>query len=419
MCPRRANFGGIVKDVEWEEFVARVREHAPVLVTQIPRGSVEAALEESPRHPLSRLFREPTSASARLTAHAFEKIVPWLETTDGVASRWRWRQQLNLLPEESSASALAEIRALGAMLPAHGSISGGLKVSAHSALGRAADFRVEGLGDDVFIEVCCARLNDTEKGRVEWVNGVEDRTREAARDAAIAELGREVGSTSRATATAQRPNTSHRLQVSASATRAPDGGHVVLQMWEQTLRPYGDPGTDGEGQTLARRLSGKKPPGQIPEGKAGVLWMDLSDPDWNAAVADTLPFEVFNKGLNLANTRGFWHAFYGRKGVTPFMERHAIGFDFGGSRRDLQLFDGRFRHEEQRCWSVAVLRCTDGVVIFEHPNPSVPLPLTVLRELTDIAGYAPYASIHRFDDDAAAVSRRLEHVEKMLAFFAT
>jgi hypothetical protein len=147
--------------------------------------------------------------------------------------------------------------------------------------------------------------------------------------------------------------------------------------------------------------------------------MDLSDPDWAMRVNDTRPVDVFHKGLNLGTTHGIWHSFYGRKGATPMMERHAIAYDSGGKMTTTQLFDGRFRSDDQRDWSAAVLRCVDGIVIFEHPKPTTMLPMSILRQLIDLDGYSPYASIHRFDDDPEAVTRRLDEIEKMLSFYAT
>jgi tetrahydromethanopterin S-methyltransferase subunit G len=47
------------------------------------------------------------------------------------------------------------------------------------------------------------------------------------------------------------------------------------------------------------------------------------------------------------------------------------------------------------------------------------LPMSILRQLIDLDGYSPYASIHRFDDDPEAVTRRLDEIEKMLSFYAT
>jgi hypothetical protein len=254
------------------------------------------------------------------------------------------------------------------------------------------------------------------------MDSVEPEMNATARTAAIESLGSKPGSRTNAVATAEREGVGarrQRHQVSASAVRRHDGGHFVLSMVTKSVRPYGEPRREGDAHTLASRLASKKPPGQVPAGKAGILWMDLSDPDWAMRVNNTRPIEVFHKGLNLGITHGIWHSFYGRKGVTPIMERHAIAYDFGGEMMTPQIFDGRCRSDTQRCWSAAVLRCVDGIVIFEHPKPAVMLPMSIMRQLTDLNGYAPYASIHRFDDDPEAVSRRLDEIEKMLSFYAT
>jgi hypothetical protein len=411
-----------VQDEQWDEIAEDLRKRgAGGLVEAIPRTLVEAATEQDLDHPLARLFCERDSASVRLTSNAVAQISRHLETDAGKHLRPWWESRLKLLVGDSAAGTLAEIRALGVALPTDSTIGHGLRIQPHSASGRASDFRIASETGDVFLEVCCARMNKEEEARLEWIDSVESEMLQLAKNAAVEKLGLNPGATTNATAVLDGKDVGARHgrhDVSVSAMRRPDGGSLVMAVTTRSKRPYGAPGERGDADTLASKLSRKKPPGQIPGANAGILWMDLADPDWEMSVKDTLPVEVFRKGLNLATTRGVWHSFYGRADTTPLLERHAVAFDFGGTLVKRLSSNGRFRDDEQRCWSAAVLRCTNGIVIFEHPDPEVLLPMPILRELTDLDGYAPYASIHRFDEDRQAVARRIEEIDKMLAFYA-
>ena len=265
-------------------------------------------------------------------------------------------------------------------------------------------------------------MNQAEQERVDWIDRVEPEMDATARTAAVEALGAEPGASARAVARVERKGDHRPIQrheVSASAMRRPDGGHVVLSMVVKSVRPYGEPRPEGDAHTLASRLAGKKPPGQVPAGAPGILWMDLSDPDWAMSVKDTLPIEVFRKGLNLGTTHGIWHSFYGRRGQTPLMERTRSRSTSAGESSRRRSSMAVFVAMRNAVGPRAILRCVDGLVIFEHPQgPSTLLPMKVLRELIDLDGYAPYASVHRFDDDPEAVSRRLDEIEKMLAFYA-
>jgi hypothetical protein len=408
-----------LEDAAWEEIERNLREaNAAELIEHVPRRLVEEVIANDSDHPLARLFLEPELPSAWLTSKAIANIKGWLGSERGKSSRPWWTARLKFLTGDSAAGYLAEIRALGVALPSSSTIGDGLKIAPYSAEGRASEFRIEDDTGEVFLEVCCARMNEDEADRVEWIESVEPLMTARAHDAAIEALGIEPGARANATATIERASEGapQRHQVSTSAMRRPDGGHFVISTVVKAVRPYGEPRTEGEAHTLASRLAGKKPPGQVPAGRAAILWMDLSDPDWAMRVRDTLPVDVFRKGLNLGTTHGIWHSFYGRKGVTPLMRRHAIAFNFAGEMATSQIFNGRFFGDAQRCWSAAVLRCVDGLVTFEHPRPNVLLPMPILRELRDLDG--PYASVHRFDEDGDAVTRRLDDIEKMLAFYA-
>lgn len=414
-----------VQDAEWDEMERRlVSQEAGALAALIPRKLVETAMGTGSDHPLARLFLEPSARSVVLTSRALARIAEWLKTPAGIPHQPWWDAKIKLLPGDDAAGTLAEMRAFGALLPTPDTIGDGLDVRPYSAKGKAPDFRIGHDDDAVFVEVCCARMNDDERDRLEDLDAREASMSAKARDAAVEALGTEPGSTVRAIANAEWDSETanpklQRHQVTVDAIRQDNGRPLFLTTSVRVIRPHGAPKPEGDTHTIASRLAGKKIPGQVPSGKAGILWMDLCDPDWAMSVDNTRPAELMWKGLSLATTRGIWHAFYGEKDKTPMMERSAISFADGGHSSSRQVFDGRFRTAEQRCWSIAVLRCTDGIVLFEHPNPEVRIPFSILRELVGIEGYAPDMSIHRFaEDEHDGVSRRLEDVERMLAFYA-
>jgi hypothetical protein len=104
------------------------------------------------------------------------------------------------------------------------------------------------------------------------------------------------------------------------------------------------------------------------------------------------------------------------------MERGAVCLPEAGRLfSHVQLFDGRFRlvDDEARSWSAAVIRCTDGLALFEHPEPLNPLHFRTLRELVALEGYSPTESFHRYSEgDWEGLWQRLEAVETALDFYA-
>ena len=209
-----------------------------------------------------------------------------------------------------------------------------------------------------------------------------------------------------------------RHEMTVGAMALPGGKVATLTLAHRTMQPQGRPRDEADAHAVARSVSGKKPPGQVPSGAPGILWMDFCDAEWALQVADTLPAAIEWKGMPLATTRGVWHAFYGQKGKTPFFIRAAISLGLGDETANVsvQQFDARLRNDAHRCWSAAVLRCLDGVVVFENPNPLVPLPFPVLRELVGLQGYEPELSFHRLDEeDFDGLRGRLE--EKRLRFY--
>lgn len=406
-------------DATWTAAVGALRDQGLLsLATVIPRPSWEAADvdEEHPLHDLLRLrsLRGPT-AYARVTNSALGRIDAWSKAGNSDAWGGWWSGKLRMLEGTPShaAGVLAEIRAFGAMLSTSGNIVHE-DVDPHTdRRNKAPDFRIE--KKNVYVEVCAARINEHESKRQGQLEKEQAVLRERARCAAKAKANTSgvpsrVHESSRIK-TVTGPKATRQETVEAGAFALPDDDGGSAMTLTLTLK-----GPTKPGQTVAKALRGKKPPGQVPEGSAGVLWMDLSQPPWVLQCSDADPARVFWMGMNLASGGGVWHSFYGQKGITPEVERAYVGFPepHPGLRRI--EFDGRFATEEERCWSAAVLRFGDGLVVFEHPSPRVVLPFEVLQWLTALEGYDPMRSLHRFAASDTSLPRRIEDAHRRLCY---
>ncbi len=147
--------------------------------------------------------------------------------------------------------------------------------------------------------------------------------------------------------------------------QGPPGTHVV--------RPAGGkPGDPSETtvENVASKFAQIKSKGlQTVPSKPGVLWLDLQDEDWwTLSARDAAPAWVGNDGSFFSS--GLWHAFYGLKG-TMLLEEQSV------ARRAVSVsypmrFDGMFA--QHRRWSGAVLSFRRDLLLFENPDPEVPLP---------------------------------------------
>lgn len=418
-------------EAEWTRVVNQLNDNgADLFGTMIPRTVIEAALLLGEQHPVAKLVLHPQSAEACATHQALRRIKDWLERAEGEAHQ-SWVDdkihRFTASDEAEAASRLAELRALGTLLSTSGSPKDELaplmpEPNRASGKVRSPDLRLTS-SPMTYIEVCCPRWNDEERARQGRIDEAEklmlaDAT-EKARAGALADAGKRV--VAKATAAWPAPDGStERHEISVGAVALVDSGQVVsFSSAHRFIRPQGPPRDESESHALARRISSKKPPGQIPSGSPGILWMDFCDSDWALRVADTRPVEVEWKELPLATTRGVWHAFYGQRNKSPFFTRAAISLGLGDEMAGVfvQQFDARLRNALHRSWSAAVLRCTDGVVVFESPDPLVPLPFSVLRELVGLEGYSPEMSFHRFAEaDFDGLRARLDDVEKRLRF---
>lgn len=420
-----------MNDVEWAQIVDQLnRSDADLFGSMIPRAVVEAALVRGEKHPVAKLILQPERLEARATHQALRRIKAWLETADGNAHQSWVHSKIHKLvggDEAEATSILAELRALGTLLSTSGCPKDEraplvAEPNSPTGKGKSPDFRLTSL-PPTYIEVCCARWNDGERARQQRIDDAEKamlaEASEKARAAALAAPTSHV--TARATSAWSAPDGStERHELSVSAVALSPEQVITMSLTHRGVQPQGRPKkNETESHALASRVSGKKPPGQVPSGSPGVLWMDFCDSEWALTVADTRPVELEWKQLPLATTRGVWHAFYGQRNKTPFFTRAAISLGLGEERAHvfIQQFDARLRNTEHRCWSAAVLRCIDGVVIFENPDPLVPLPFPVLRELVGLEGYSPEMSFHRFaEGDFDGLRARLDDVEKRLRF---
>ncbi len=410
-------------NARWNQIVNDSETDA--IAAMIPRTIVETALLRGDEHPVSKLINHPARAETRVTNQALTRIKTWLETTKGSPHRSWVEAKINKLNSSDAAEAasrLAELRALGTLLSTSGSPTDGLIPEPNPPTkGRSPDLRLM-LTPTVYIEVCCARWNDDERAKQHRIDEAETEMLALAIEKANAAARAEPGARVTATATKawSAPSGSiERHELSVSSVALEDGNVPTISTAHRVVQPQGSPKAESDGHALARSLSSKKPPGQVPSGSPGILWMDFCDPDWALRVANTRPVETEWKELPLATTRGVWHAFYGQKDKTPLFTRTAISLGLGDEMAGafVQMFDARLRNVAHRGWSAAVLRCTDGVTIFESPDPLVPLPFPVLRELVGLEGYSPEMSFHRFsENDFDGLRARLDDVEKQLRF---
>lgn len=415
-----------------DELRARLLEcGAPTFGAALPEQVLRAILKDR-EHPLRSLFARGSGdrviQSTRLLEDAAVRILEWLTSSGGRGDSGWWAHKLRLLAGRSAAATLAEIRAMGVLLSTDATPTGGLGVfPIPENRSKSPDFRVSAGSSDAYVEVCCPdlaadarRLAEARKEITTHLSdlGTEDALRRlqsseasrvslrcsAAKDVIVAGVPKRV-----------------RQAVDVVALRRDDGTTASFTLSHAMEPPYGVAKKEGAIHTIASCLAGKKGPEQIPKGAPGILWMDLCDGPWAMSVADCAPASRFWLGLALASTFGIWHSFYGRREITMMFERAPVGFAMGDHASvTRQLFDGRFRIEDGRRWSAAVLLCSDGLVLYEHPMPEVPLPFDVVRELVALQLFDVHRSFHRFaEDDFDGLQRRLDDVERQLEFYAS
>lgn len=396
------------------------------LATMVPEDVFALARQHGCEHPLEQLVQaarsSPTPLALIETDRAFEAVSSWLSSDIARAHVAWWAGKLKRLGEAipTASGTLAEIRAFGSMLSNLHEITH-VPVRPNFASGKASDFCFD-IDPAVYVEVCCLRMNDEEWSVQRDLDSAGATLEAHTREAALQHLKPDAGSTVTVRGQARlsgETNGARLHEVQTTAVRRGDGRQLVLTMSTRDVRPQGPDKPSGMCNTVASRIAGKKPCGQVPEGRAGVLWMDCCDSSWPLSSSNTQPASVSWKGMNLATTDGVWHSFYGIKGKTPMMIRGLVGRSFKPLDVALQDFNGRFRAARGPYWSAAVLRCTDGLVIFENPHPSVQLPFEILRALTALRGYNPSLSFHRWSEAGwADLEAAIERAEQQLRFYA-
>lgn len=415
--------------MNWTVKLHELRENEFTHLAEALSEAAYAAGAAAPlSHPVALLLANITdhrpATTIRETELALSQVCRWLDTPVGSKHRGWYQSKLKALAKDTSnaAGALGEIRAFGTLLSTFGELTH-LQVSPNPTVknARSADFAFHD-NESTRVEVCTLRTNDDELLRQEQLREVEAQLTREARAAAEEALPVDVGASKEARANGVWRSPKGEIQrhsVSAKAVRHQDGRAIVVSTGLHDIIPQG-PDKGGPTHTVASRVAARKGSGQVPNGVASVLWMDCCDQTWPLTLSRTSPVEVFWKGMMLASTFGVWHAFYGEKGSTPMMERSPVGLPLGPlSSASMQQFDGRFYGDQGDCWSLAVLKCTDGLALFENPNARKPVPFVVLRGLCGLRGYAPHYSFHRYAEDGMAqLHKQVELVQDQLAFMA-
>ena len=299
-------------------------------------------------------------------------------------------------------SRLAELRALGALLSCSTDF-GDLAPSPipiRRGKGRSADFQISHGREKVFVEVACKQIAEDEAERRDEVREVDGQLQEVVGSKIAEEAERAPGSQIRVQARAtwdagKRRGTKQKRRshdVTATSVAHTDGTRSTIVMSTMHESPVGDSaGVD----TVAKRLAGLKPnAGQIPPGYGGIFWLDLAAPFWNLPLEATSAVELQSLDAGYVSTGvGIWQSFYGRKDSTPLFRDNLA--HLGLCSHQLMSFDGRFLTDAGKKWSAAVLRCTNGIAIYENPVAHYPLPFEMLMLLAAMDGYSIAYSFHR------------------------
>jgi hypothetical protein len=299
--------------------------------SQAELTKIRSAGIKSRAHPFGALLAqsEPTATQA-VTAQAFRTVLRhdklWLESN---------RRRLLDDDYSSASSVLAEMRAYGALLHSFSEV----QALPPRSSGKTPDFALKlPAGDTVFVEVH-AKQWDT-KQATELENFMQ-----------------------------QSPP-------------APLKGSRIATA-EHLSQPFGRPKTVQEAprnertiENMVSRIAGiKAGDQQIPLGAVSVLWLDFQDETWTGfGLGDHLyPLISWNGAVS---SGGFWHAFYGRKGM-PLLEDADVCIEFLGGAVEMQ-HEGRFYQTDKN----GVPSRTAGVVIslqqecaiLENPDAIEKLP---------------------------------------------
>ena len=138
-----------------------------------------------------------------------------------------------------------------------------------------------------------------------------------------------------------------------------------------------------------------------------MLWLDLcSGP--NSMLVDTSHALPFASRAGPIVSGALWAAVYGTCGL-PIIEARAHG-------RHVIVpmgHNGKFRDSRTKLSGV-IAACSDGVVLLEHPNPTVSLPQRFRNAMLMLMDFKAERSVCAWGDDAEIVSRTVSIQEMSL-----
>jgi hypothetical protein len=225
-------------------------------------------------------------------------------------------------------SALAEIRACGALLEAGLPVQLGGK---NAATGAKAEFHVTLDGVETIIEVWTRNLSNKDIQRM-----------------------------------------SNELAEFAT-TRATNGGRITTAV--STNAPFGAPDPNKQGDSIltnviSRVASIKEREHQAHDRRAFIVWADLQSHNTMRFdfSHDLQPLKSWN---GLVSSGGYWHALYGRKGD------HLLEEDAGLQRSNMMQHDGRYyqtmEHGEKTRISAFIFSSSETTALMENPAAVNPL----------------------------------------------
>jgi hypothetical protein len=290
------------------------------------------------KHPLKALIE---TGAPRRTSSLEEKVA----INTGVAARAvagaqpEWlkglkARLLDLIDATNAASALGEIRAFGDLLQAYPEA---VPETNKTADGGIPEFVVAHNGSRVVVEVHTKQADADEAKRTS--RELADQMR-AGLNALPLEAGR-----------LKEP-----AVVTAVSVIAPFG-----------LPKRGKPGDFHCTNEISRIASIKQRGHQVHQGQPFVLWLDFQDPaTWIFSGHEYL-FHPLHTDIDGSVMSGsIWWGLYGERGDTL---AHGEG---GGPRKTPMAHPGKFAQSPGV--SAVVVAMPDGLAVFEHPKPSVPLP---------------------------------------------
>ena len=253
-------------------------------------------------------------------------------------------------------SALAEIRACGALLEARFPVKLGAK---NAASGAKAEFHVQMDGVETIVEVWTRNLGNEERERIK------------------AE------------------------QQASSRTKQVDGGTITTQ-WA-AIAPFGAPDRRKKGDSIltnviSRIAAIKEREHQAHDRRPFVLWVDLqSETSLRFDYSHQLqPLMSWNGEVQ---SGGYWHALYGRRGDT------LLESGGGRIRTNVMQHEGRYyqkmkEHGGPTRISGYVFSSPKTTVIMEHPAAALPLTASFRKQLINLPWF----------DIGLSLANRSEHL---------